>query len=103
MALRVGGLLKALERGLGRPKGSAPNPMFAQYVQGLEQRAAAASAADADALASVVEDWENCVASVDRYKVGSAAWLRLSPAARPYQARVMCACAGRRCLVPGDR
>ena len=42
MALRVAGLLRALETGLGRPKGGAPNPLFAQYVQGLEHRAAGA-------------------------------------------------------------
>ena len=69
MALRAAGLLRALEKGLGRPKGNAPNEMFAQYVQGLEQRAAAAAPAEAAALASTVEDWQYCVESVERYKV----------------------------------
>lgn len=69
MALRAAGLLRALEKGLGRPKGHSPNEMFAQYVQGLEQRAAAAAPAEAAALASTVEDWQYCVESVERYKV----------------------------------
>ena len=69
MALRAGGLLRALEKGLGRPKGNAPNEMFAQYVQGLEQRAAGAAPAEAAALAAAAEDWQFCVEAVDRYKV----------------------------------
>lgn len=73
MALRAGGLLRALEKGLGRPKGQAPNEMFAKYVQEWERRAAGAAPAEAAALAVTAEDWQYCVESVDRYKVRSTA------------------------------
>ena len=69
MALRAGGLLRALEKGLGRPKGEAPNAMFAQYVRGWEQRAASATPAEAAALAAAAADWQFCVEAVESYKV----------------------------------
>jgi hypothetical protein len=69
MALRAAGLLRALEKGLGRPKGEAPNAMFAQYVQGWEQRAASATPAEAAALAAAAADWQFCVEAVESYKV----------------------------------
>jgi hypothetical protein len=69
MALRGGGLLRALEKGLGRPKGNAPNGMFAQYAQSWEQRARDVAPAEAATLAAAAEDWQFCVEAVDRYKV----------------------------------
>ena len=69
MALRAAGLLRALEKGLGRPKGEAPNAMFAQYVRGWEQRAASATPAEATALAAAAADWQLCVEAVESYKV----------------------------------
>ena len=73
-SLRVGGLVKVLTKALGTPKGAPPNPMFAAYVEGLEQRhqAAGPGTADADSVAAVVADWEVATQAVSHYKVRRA-------------------------------